>query len=82
MSKPSARERARVFWSGNSQAVRLPKRFRLDVDEVVIHREGDRLVLEPAHRRWSKAFRDAHGAAPDLERPEQLPHERREDLFS
>jgi antitoxin VapB len=38
---------AKVFRSGNSQAVRLPKDFRLDVDEVEISREGDALILRP-----------------------------------
>lgn len=38
---------AKVFRSGNSQAVRLPKEFRLDVDEVDVSRDGDRLVLDP-----------------------------------
>ena len=41
---------AKVFRSGNSQAVRLPKEFRLDVDEVEITREGGRLVLDPTPR--------------------------------
>lgn len=47
---------ARVFTSGNSQAVRLPKEFRLDVSEVDISREGDALVLRPrrgATGRWA-----------------------------
>ncbi len=38
---------ARVFQSGNSQAVRLPKEFRFDVDEVEILRRGDEVVLRP-----------------------------------
>ena len=38
---------ARVFKSGNSQAVRLPKEFRLDVDQVEIYRRGDEIVLRP-----------------------------------
>ena len=38
---------AKVFRSGNSQAVRLPKDFRLDVSEVEISREGDALILRP-----------------------------------
>lgn len=38
---------ARVFQSGNSQAVRLPKEFRFDVDEVEIFRRGDEIVLRP-----------------------------------
>ena len=38
---------AKIFRSGNSQAVRLPKQFRFDVDEVEITREGDAVVLRP-----------------------------------
>ena len=36
---------AKVFKSGNSQAVRLPKEFRFDADEVEIFRRGDEVVL-------------------------------------
>ena len=36
---------ARVFQSGNSQAVRLPKEFRLNVDQVEIFRQGRDIVL-------------------------------------
>ncbi len=36
---------ARVFQSGNSQAIRLPKEFRFDVDQVEIFRRGDEIVL-------------------------------------
>jgi antitoxin VapB len=34
-----------VFRSGNSQAVRLPKEFRLNSSEVQIFRRGDDIVL-------------------------------------
>lgn len=47
---------AKVFQSGNSQAVRLPKEFRFDVDEVEVTREGDAVILRPraVHRqRWA-----------------------------
>lgn len=47
---------AKVFKSGNSQAVRLPKDFRFDVDEVEVMREGDAVILRPradAGQRWS-----------------------------
>jgi antitoxin VapB len=36
---------ARVFKSGNSQAVRLPKKFRVKGSEVDIFRRGDEIVL-------------------------------------
>ncbi|MAM74680.1 antitoxin [uncultured Tistrella sp.] len=38
---------AKIVKSGDSQAVRLPKDFRFDVDEVEITREGDAVVLRP-----------------------------------
>lgn len=41
---------AKLFRSGRSQAVRLPKEFRFAGTEVRIHREGDRVVLEPNPR--------------------------------
>ena len=47
---------ARVFQSGNSQAIRLPKEFRFDVDQVEVTREGDAVILRPRvdHReRWT-----------------------------
>ncbi|MBX3692248.1 MAG: AbrB/MazE/SpoVT family DNA-binding domain-containing protein [Dokdonella sp.] len=49
---------ARIFRSGRSQAVRLPKEFRFDVDEVRIRREGGALVLEPigTDRDWLDAL--------------------------
>ncbi len=44
---------AKVFWSGRSQAVRLPKEFRFDTDEVRIRRQGDAVILEPVQHDWS-----------------------------
>ncbi len=44
-SKPA---RARLFRNGASQALRLPKEFRFAGTEVLIHREGNRVILEPA----------------------------------
>ena len=44
---------AKVFKNGRSQAVRIPKEFRLDTDQVLIERKGKRLVLTPqTTRRW------------------------------
>lgn len=39
--------RAKVFWTGRSQAVRLPKEFRFDAEEVTVRREGNAVILEP-----------------------------------
>jgi antitoxin VapB len=43
----SERAVARVFMHGRSQAVRLPREFRLTGDRVVVRREGRGIVLEP-----------------------------------
>jgi antitoxin VapB len=47
---------ARVFQSGNSQAVRLPKKFRLNASEVEIFRRGDEIVLREKAKGMATAF--------------------------
>lgn len=54
---------ARVFQSGNSQAVRLPKEFRLQVDQVEIFRRGDEIVLRERPLNATAIF-DALAAFP------------------
>ena len=46
-------EIARIFWSGRSQAVRLPKDFRFDASEVRIRRHGNAVILEPVAHDWA-----------------------------
>ena len=73
-------QRARVFWSGRSQAVRLPKEFRFDGDTVLVRREGAAVVLEPA-RDWPMGYvKSFTGAPKDFERPSQRDIDRRETL--
>jgi len=43
---------AKVFWSGRSQAVRLPREFRVQVQEMRIRRRGAALILEPVASGW------------------------------
>ena len=45
-------ETAKIFWSGRSQAVRLPKEFRFDTGEVRIRRHGNAVILEPIANDW------------------------------
>jgi antitoxin VapB len=67
-------ERAKLFKTGGSQAVRLPKGYRFEgQEEVLIHREGERIVLEPVRRRWSREFLELAGSAPDFPYPEEPP---------
>jgi antitoxin VapB len=44
---------AKVFWSGRSQAIRLPKEFRFEGDEVRIRRHGGAVILEPVDGDWA-----------------------------
>ena len=46
-------ETAKVFWSGRSQAVRLPKEFRFATQEVRIRRHGASVILEPVTSDWA-----------------------------
>jgi antitoxin VapB len=58
--------RAKLFQNGGSQAVRLPRscRFPEGQTEVVVRREGRKVVLEPVDE-WSEDFRKCLGAWPD-----------------
>jgi antitoxin VapB len=47
---------AKIFKSGNSQALRLPKKFRLQGPEVEIFRRGDEIVLREKRRGLARAF--------------------------
>jgi antitoxin VapB len=63
-------KRAKLFRTGGSQAVRLPKQFRFEGQrEVLIHREGTRVVLEAPRRGWSRRFLELAGSAPDFPYP-------------
>lgn len=55
---------AKVFRSGNSQAVRLPKQFRLKSKEVEIFRRGDEVVLREKSGNIRRAF-DLLAGLPD-----------------
>ena len=41
----------KLFKNGRNQAVRIPREFELPGDEAIMRKEGDRLILEPAHPR-------------------------------
>lgn len=43
---------AKVFWNGRSQAVRLPKEFRVSGDRVRVRRHGNAIILEPIAEGW------------------------------
>jgi antitoxin VapB len=73
---------ARIFTSGNSQAVRLPKKYRLDGDRVFIKKVGNALVLIPTHAPWQTLFDSLGQFSEDfMESREQPPQQIRESVF-
>ena len=53
---PQVVKTAKIFKSGNSQAVRLPKEFQFDTSEVQIFRRGDEVVLKKIPGNLSRVF--------------------------
>ena len=41
----------KLFRNGRNQAVHIPVEFELPGDEAIMHRDGDRLVIEPVRKR-------------------------------
>jgi antitoxin VapB len=72
--------KARVFWTGRSQAIRLPKEFRFETDTVLVHREGQAVVVEPADE-WPEGYVQSFAGVPDdFARPRQGEVEKRTAL--
>ena len=65
------RRHVRLFRNGRNQAVRIPVEFELPGDEAILHRDGDRLVIEPVHKRGLiallKAMKPLDEDFPDIE---------------
>jgi antitoxin VapB len=66
---------AKVFRSGNSQVVRLPKQYRFESSEVLIFRRGDEVVLREKPKSLERAF-DLICDLPEFGREDTLPQER------
>lgn len=66
--------KAKIFMINRSQAVRLPKEFQFDVQEVFIRKEGSDVVLSPRPLDWSSDLAAAPVASPSfMEGIEDLP---------
>lgn len=57
---------AKLFKSGRSQAVRLPKEFRFEGDEVLVTRLGAAVVLLPKNHDWEVMFAALDGFGEDF----------------
>jgi len=47
---------AKIFMNGRSQAVRLPKEYRFDTDEVYITKQGSKVILSAKQPTWDEFF--------------------------
>jgi antitoxin VapB len=63
-------DRAKLFRTGGSQAVRLPRKYRFEGQrEVSIRRQGRAIVLESVPRAWSRRFIDLAASVDDFPYP-------------
>ncbi len=57
---------AKIFENGRSQAVRIPKQFRFDVDEVVVQKLGKAVILVPKDALWETFQEGLDGFTDDI----------------
>ncbi len=57
---------AKVFETGRSQAIRLPKKFRFTGDEVFIQKLGDVVMLIPKEKLWDTFLQGLNGFSDDF----------------
>jgi antitoxin VapB len=71
------RRHVRLFRNGRNQAVRIPREFELPGDEAIMHRDGDRLVIEPVRKRGLvallKTMKSLEQAFPEIDDPTPAP---------
>jgi antitoxin VapB len=74
------RRHAKLFMNGRSQAVRLPREFRMPGSEVRIRREGELVILEPiAPREWPPGYFESWTASGIERHQPAMPPPRRLD---
>ena len=73
----------KVFRSGNSQAVRIPKEFSIEAEEVEIRKRGDTILLRPKPRSWAPLLESLERFTDDFMtiRPKQPPWNKRPKPF-
>ena len=75
-------DKAKLFQNGQSQAVRLPKKYRFAGDKVLIKRVGNAVVLLPEQNSWKTLFDSLDQFSSDFMDERQQPEvQQREDIF-
>jgi antitoxin VapB len=77
-TKAMAEQRyVRLFRNGRNQAVRIPVEFELPGNEAIMHRDGDRLVIEPVRKRGLiallKSMKGVEENFPEIDDPAPAP---------
>ncbi|MBA5867851.1 MAG: AbrB/MazE/SpoVT family DNA-binding domain-containing protein [Nitrospira sp. CR1.3] len=62
----ASKKKTKLFMSGNSQAVRIPREFQLEGDEVEIQRRGNALVIRPKKQTWQPFTESLARFTPDF----------------
>ncbi len=66
-------KKAKLFINGRSQAVRLPKEFRFEGDEVMLKKKGKTVIIEPIEKsEWPRLFWKAFTRDKSFKTPEPL----------
>ena len=74
---------AKLFQNGQSQAVRLPKEFRFEGEEVFIKKTGNVVVLIPTTHSWDSLLESLDKFTPDFMSERNQPQQQaREDVFA
>jgi antitoxin VapB len=74
---------AKLFQNGQSQAVRLPKEFRFEGEEVFIKKTGNVVMLIPTTHSWDSLLGSLDKFTPDFMSERNQPQQQsREDVFS
>lgn len=66
-------EKTKIFKSGNSQAIRLPKKYRIIGDEVYIKKMGDGLLILPRNSAWSSLIESLNSFSSDFMNSREQP---------
>lgn len=74
-------KKAKIFLNGRSQAVRLPKEFRFDTDEVYITKQGNKIIITEYEPSWDEFFDSVSVFGDDFlkDREDTKPQERNFD---
>lgn len=72
---------ARLFKNGQSQAVRLPREFRFEGDQVLIRRIGNAVILLPPVNAWNILLDSLEEFSPDFMEDRRQPPIQEREIF-